>query len=106
MRDRLESLRAQRALIIQHLSWIDREIALCRETPPKVNVLDAPITQAAPPTEKASEEIPDLPLTQFETEFEVNRQSVHGEVRNEIFLYAGIAAFLLASIVVYVTFFY
>jgi len=106
MKERLESLRAQRALIVQHLSWIDSEIALSGETPPKLETKIAPFPQAAPPSEKGSEGIPNQALSQFDAEFEVNRKSVHGEVRNEIFLYAGIATFLLASLVIYVTFFY
>ena len=106
MKDRLESLREQRALIVQHLSWIDSEIALSGDMPPKVETKISRVTQTAPPSEKPPEGIADLELAQFDAEFEVNRQSVHGEVRNEIFLYAGIATFLLASLVIYVTFFY
>ncbi len=106
MKNRLESLRAQRALIAQHLSWIDNEIACCGETPPKPENPIIPIQQEPLIEQEKTEEAPDVTLTEFETEFEVRQQSIHNEVRNGIFLYTGIAAALLALLVVYVTFFY
>ena len=51
MSDRLQELRRQRALVQEHLAWLDREIAAAAGQP-------APTTPAAPPLPSAESPLP------------------------------------------------
>ena len=48
MPDRLAELRRQRALVQEHLAWLEREIAATEKTPSATRPADAPLTAAAP----------------------------------------------------------
>src|ERR1041385_8589003 len=48
MSDRLAELRRQRALIAEHLAWLDRQIAEAGETKSPADISPAPLTSVFP----------------------------------------------------------
>ena len=91
MADRLDHLRRQRALLLEHVAWLDAEIA--RETPSAVPVTPAP-TETPPATSVTP---PVSPLPDF------NPASVHRDVRRGCWIYfsAALLLFGLGTLALY-----
>ncbi len=114
MADRVAELLRQRALIQEHLAWLEREIAAAQAAPPgsqrvepaqapavvsaRVDppkpVAPTPLPQAAPPTEQAMPD-PDALIE----EYRVRPDEVHQDVRKGCLLYF-FGAFLVFGLVV------
>ena len=103
MADRLEELRKQRALVQQHLTWLDHEIAAMTVTrltlPPfamrsgtRPPVAPTATTPAVPMAPGAGVPIPEL------SDFQVDPDNVHGDTRRGCILYAAIALIVMALI--------
>ena len=120
MSDRLAELRRQRALMAEHLAWLDREIAGTGEKAPSVAALSASVPAAhhpvAAPT--ATPTAPADPTPAAATapatavapevaaaadaileEYRVQPDSVHTDVKKGCFLYFAAAFALLAAVV-------
>lgn len=101
MPDRLEELRHQRALVQEHLTWLEHEIAHVTVTrltlPPFAMRSDRPGTTSRPPTPMPAAAIPEL------SQFQVDPDNVQGDTRRGCFLYTGIAliALVLLCVVIY-----
>ena len=108
MSDRLEELRKQRALVQQHLTWLDHEIAsvtvtrltlppfaMRGNTRPPVPSATTPATPTKtgatrPPISAAA--VPEL------AEFQVDPDDVHGDTRRGCIIYSAIAFLVLVLI--------
>ena len=104
MADRLEELRKQRALVQQHLTWLDHEIAAMTVTrltlppfamrsgtrPPVPTATTPSIPLGAAPA--AGMPVPEL------ADFQVDPDNVHGDTRRGCILYAAIALIVMALI--------
>jgi len=103
MPDRLEELRHQRALVQEHLNWLEHEIAQVTVTrltlPPFAMRPDRPGSVSRPPTPVPvpATAIPEL------SQFQVDPDDVHVDTRRGCFLYTGIALiiFVLVLAVIY-----
>ncbi len=104
MADRLEELRKQRALVQQHLTWLDHEIAamtvtrltlppfaMRSGTRPPVPTATTPATPMAPGP-AAGMVIPEL------ADFQVDPDNVHGDTRRGCIIYTAIAIIVMALI--------
>jgi hypothetical protein len=104
--DRLVELRRQRALIQEHLAWLDGEISgeertLSATMPPSLPKIPTSITttdlKSAPPTAGAgSEDRNDAVIEQFR----VAPSDIQRDVRKGCFMYFAAAFLLLAAVVV------
>jgi len=105
MADRLEELRKQRALVQQHLTWLDHEIAAITVTrltlPPfalrsgtRPPVGPTATTPAVPP---AAGPAAGLPIPEL-ADFQVDPDNVHGDTRRGCIMYAAIALIVMALI--------
>ncbi|MEO6876562.1 MAG: hypothetical protein ABI222_17235 [Opitutaceae bacterium] len=110
MPDRLDELRKQRALVQQHLTWLDHEIAAVTVTrltlppfamrsgatrPPIPGATNAPMAAATPASLRPAMNpaaIPEL------AEFQVDPDDVHGDTRRGCILYAAIAVIVMVLI--------
>jgi hypothetical protein len=107
MSERLNELRRQRALLQEHLAWLDREIAAEQGHPPPATAAVAPPaplpapTPASPATALASERDPDAILARYREQTGDLKQNV----RRGCFLYF-IAAFALVGLAVLALYFY
>lgn len=104
MQDRLEELRRQRALIADHLAWMDREIgALSASGANPATDPDGPAASPAgsprptvsgpiapPKTDAAPAETPAAPTVP-----ETNPGDIKDDVRRGCFLYFGLASLLV-----------
>ena len=102
MADRLDELRKQRAVIQQHLTWLDHEIAAMTVTrltlppfamrgntrPPVPGATNAPM-KAAP---AAGMPIPEL------SEFQVDPDNVQGDTKRGCLLYSALALVIFALV--------
>ncbi len=98
MSDRLTELQRQRALLQQHLAWIEREIATEAAQSGAPVHLSPPTPTAAPaPTSSVTAAQPDAEaiLSQYRSE----PASLHENVRKGCFLYFALA-FLLVGLAV------
>ena len=101
MPDRLEELRHQRALVQEHLTWLEHEIAQVTVTrltlPPFAFRPDKSGTASRPPTPMPDSAIPEL------SQFQVDPDNVQGDTRRGCFLYTAIAliALVLLCVVIY-----
>ena len=110
MSDRLAELVRQRALVQEHLAWLDREIAQISSQAPSPTTTST--TSASVPSEPHAKSnassATEAPLAQAEEILEQYRTppaSVHSEVRKGCFLYFAVAFVLLgvAVAILYVT---
>jgi len=107
MSDRLEELRKQRALVQQHLTWLDHEIAAVTvtrltlppfamrgNTRPPVPSATTPATPKSGATRApmSASSIPEL------AEFQVDPDDVHGDTRRGCIIYSAIAFLVLVLI--------
>jgi hypothetical protein len=102
MADRLDELRKQRALVQQHLTWLDHEIAamtVTRLTLPPFAMrsgtrppVPTATTPAVPPGPAAGLPVPEL------ADFQVDPDNVHVDTRRGCILYAAIALIVLIAI--------
>jgi hypothetical protein len=99
MSDRPAELRRQRALIAEHLAWLDREIA--RATPAASPAPDSP-APTTPPLPSAPAPLPPPPeLKNLEADaildrYRTEERSLKDDVRKGCFLYCAAAVVLLA----------
>jgi len=107
MADRLEELRKQRALVQQHLTWLDHEIAAMTVTrltlppfamrsgtrPPVPGATTAPINAPA-----AGMAVPEL------SEFQVDPDNVQGDTRRGCIIYSALAFVIMVLICVIIYF--
>src|SRR4051812_46521781 len=110
MADRLDELRKQRALVQQHLTWLDHEIAsvtVTRLTLPPFAMRGTtrppvPVPGTTPPTPGARTGTTRSPLTGAVipelAEFQVDPDNVHGDTRRGCILYSAIAFLVLVGI--------
>ena len=104
MSDRLQKLLRQRALINEHLAWLDREIAGSEGVPPLPPPADRPLQTVVPataPTSNATKEAERI-LGQFQK----NAQVVRTDARRGCLLIFSIAMGLLALAVIVGYYFY
>ncbi len=110
MPDRLAELRRQRALVQEHLAWLEREIAATEKTSGAPTLASAPLPlaphtsgPASPATAKPapSEASVDEILSQYRSAPDVVRQ----DVRKGCLLYFGLAlvAFVACVAILYFT---
>ena len=108
MADRLEELRKQRALVQQHLTWLDHEIAavtVTRLTLPPFAMragTRAPIPGA---TNTPIKVVPaaGMPIPEL-SEFQVDPDDVQGDTRKGCILYAALAFVILVLVLVAIYF--
>jgi len=102
MPDRLEELRHQRALVQEHLTWLEHEIAQVTVTrltlPPFAMRSDRPGTASRPPTPMPAAAIPEL------SQFQVDPDNVQGDTRRGCFLYTGIALIIFFAVLAIIYF--
>lgn len=84
MPDRLEQLRRQRALLLEHVAWLEAEIA--RENPSA----GSPVARPAEPAPVTAALPPDQTLPDF------NPAGVHQDVKRGCWMYFSAALLLLA----------
>ena len=101
MQDRLAELRRQRALVVEHLGWLDREIAAAApsglSSTPAVqpNIAEQPATLAeaslavVPPSQSSSSDAVPSPLPNLRP------ADIKQDVRRGCFLYFGLALLLV-----------
>jgi hypothetical protein len=119
MSDRLAELRRQRALVEQHLAWLDREIAAetARLSPAEAGAKIAAVVTAAKPAATPSITKPIIPAPAMASvtpavtppanpeadrileEFHVAPATVHEDVRKGCFLYFAAALAIFAAII-------
>ena len=113
MSDRLAELRRQRALVQEHLAWLEREIAQAERTPVEAATFPppfaAPAFRATSPVESGLAAPPVMPAgteaaDQILDKYRVPATSVQSDVRKGCFLYL-VAAFLLVGAVVTILYF-
>lgn len=104
MSDRLQDLQRQRALVQEHLAWLDREIAAARDAagPTAVSTAttsttpaNSPIKSASPAAvtgDAAAERAAEKLIAEYQTEV----QALPANVRRGCFLYFALALALLA----------
>lgn len=96
MSSRLENLQRQRALMLEHLRWLESEIAEASRTDagaPSVHIpVAAPAEAGATPAIQADP----APLP------EANVRGIHNEVRNGCLLYFGLACAAVGIVVAYI----
>ncbi len=105
MADRLEELRKQRALVQQHLTWLDHEIAamtVTRLTLPPFAMRSGtrpPVapTATSPDEPPAAGPVAGLPIPDL-ADFQVDPDNVHGDTRRGCIMYAAIALIVMALI--------
>lgn len=107
MSDRLAELRRQRALVQQHLDWLDREIAAeaaksaASSAPPAVSASAAALAPAPAtsplPSPDTGEVAPDV--DRLLAEYRVAPASLHTDVRKGCLIYFAAAFALLAGVV-------
>jgi len=104
MTDRLQKLQRQRALILEHLAWLDREIAEDQGVPPlPASVgLPTPVIAAAPTSNTASSDEAEKILGQFQK----NAGDLQTDTRRGCLLIFSIAMGLFALSVIVVYYFY
>jgi hypothetical protein len=106
MADRLEELRRQRALVQQHLEWLDREIAAeagktqRAETGAKLAaVVTSPAKLTAPPAAPGIAPQANPDAEKILDEYRVAPASLHSDVRKGCFLYFGAALAIFFGVV-------
>jgi hypothetical protein len=111
MSDRLAELRRQRALVQQHLEWLDREIAAADggaastgttlSTPAATAALSPPAAPLKPAVETPAQT--DEVSEQILQEYRVPSESLQQDVRKGCLLYfvAGLTLFALGIVVLY-----
>jgi hypothetical protein len=127
MADRLSELARQRALLSEHLAWLDREIAdetvkRLVPTQPSIPSTPAPVSNAATPAAQPVTPAPVAPPTSFSAanvvlpspttddgseildQYRVTSTSVKQDVRKGCLLYFA-AAFVLLGLVVAILYF-
>lgn len=110
MSDRLAELRRQRSLVIEQLTWLDREIqresgtapaapapAIVAAVPALATPPTAPVTPAPAPTTVAA--TPATAAADTFAELEVNPVSVHQDVKKGCLLYFAAAFVLLGALI-------
>ena len=105
MADRLEELRKQRALVQQHLTWLDHEIAaltVTRLTLPPFAMRSGtrpPVapTATTPAVPLAGGPAAGMPIPEL-ADFQVDPDNVHGDTRRGCIMYAAIALIVMALI--------
>ena len=110
MPDRLDELRKQRALVQQHLTWLDHEIAavtVTRLTLPPFAMRSSGTRPPISPTATT----PSVPLGGAKpvvvpelSEFQVNPDEVQGDTRKGCIMYAALAFLVLVLILVVIYF--
>ena len=110
MPDRLAELVRQRALVQEHLAWLDREIARAAEKPvePSASGPSVTIIPAHAPVSKTTDGAPISPgasgtprseADEILEKYRAAPQSVEAEVRKGCFLYFAAALVLLGATV-------
>jgi len=107
MSDRLEELRKQRALVQQHLTWLDHEIAsvtVTRLTLPPFAMrgttrppIPSATTPATPKTGATRSPLSAAAVPEL-AEFQVDPDDVHGDTRRGCIIYSAIAFLVLVLI--------
>ena len=105
MADRLEELRKQRALVQQHLTWLDHEIAamtVTRLTLPPFAMRSGtrpPVapTATTPAVPVAGGPAAGMPIPEL-ADFQVDPDNVHVDTRRGCIMYAAIAQIVMALI--------
>ena len=87
MAERLDHLRRQRALLLEHLAWLEAEIARESPSPTLPKPAPAPVAAAAEPAIETS--AGDIPA------YDVNPASVHRDVKRGCWIYFSAALLLL-----------
>ena len=104
MTDRLQKLLRQKALIQEHLAWLDREIAEHQEVPPlPASIgLPTPVIAGAPPSTTTSSDEAEKILGQFQK----NTGDLQTDTRRGCLLFFSIAMGLFALSVIVAYYFY
>ncbi len=96
MPDRLAELRRQRALVQEHLAWLEREIARTggdAGAAPSATAGSVPAVSAAP---VAAREPSDASVEKIVAHYRTSPDAVRDDVRRGCFLYFAIALMFLA----------
>lgn len=98
MTDRLAELRRQRALVAEHLAWLDREIAAANPAAPPPPSL-SPAVESPAVTATRSEPLPPAPAPQPPASAlpESRPADIRRDVRRGCLLYFALAALLVAG---------
>jgi hypothetical protein len=111
MSDRLSELVRQRALVLEHLAWIDREIAQANMAAPGVSrtpavpfVTPVPLPAAPAAPDVSTVAVPVDDADEVLEQYRVSRKAVHQDVRKGCLLYF-VGAFVVLGIVVAILYF-
>jgi hypothetical protein len=109
MPDRLDELRKQRALVQQHLTWLDHEIAAVTVT--RLTLPPFAMRSSTRPPIAPTATTPSIPLGSAKpvvvpelSEFQVNPDEVQGDTRKGCIMYAALAFLVLVLILVVIYF--
>lgn len=94
---RLDDLQRQRALVQQHLAWLDREIAAAQSSAPTgpASVTPAAVPVAPRSSYPAAGAVPDTDAEAILDQYRSAGPTLKTQVRNGCLLYAGLALALL-----------